>query len=188
MMKRTGCLVGLVMAIALPVIGWQALQYVWYQGSLPFGISAPGIEYRLTDTSGLGPGANEVGLVVYRMDEASARKTESGGLAYLQAEAAPPHAVRMSEREARNRRTYWGWRQTPMAPRWTGHGEHLCGRETGIGAFLDQGDFRCRLDMKIVRRIDGILNSEGAYYAEGRGGSVIIVAPRQQLVILAFSG
>ena len=177
-----GCLGTLAVSIMVCVIGWETLQYSWYQSLLPAGIEAPLVEYKRFRNYGFGPGGDEAGLIVYRMSERSARLLERDGI---------DHLLRAAEAEpGRSRRTYWEWRATPVVldRRWTSHGEHSCGREPSIGSVVDYADFRCGLRPSVVDRIDRIVFASGAYYASGRGSSMIIVAPRERLVVLAYNG
>lgn len=188
MRKRFGCLALLALFGCAPFVGWQAYQYVWSQSLLPHGVETRWIDYRKQAAWGFGPGADQVGLIIYRLDNASLSKIENGGLGYLSDASESPALVNISQRKARERRTYWDWKRTPIVPLWSGHGEHSCGREPGIGAFLDRSDFRCKLDPKTVSRVNAILRSDNAFYAHGRGGSVVLVAPAEKRVILAYSG
>ncbi|WP_293827705.1 hypothetical protein [uncultured Brevundimonas sp.] len=188
MRNRFGCLALLALLVCAPLVGWQTYQYVWYQSVLPHGVEARWIEYRKQAAWGFGPGADEVGLIIYRLEKASLSKIEDGGLAYLSDASESQVLVNASQRKANERRTYWDWKRTPIVPLWSEHGEHNCGREPGIGAFLDRNDFRCKLDPKTVSRVNAIISSDNAFYAHGRGGSVVIVAPAEKRVILAYSG
>lgn len=176
-MKRFGCLWALISVVVLSIIGWQVVAYSWYQGLLPHGLSAPIITYRINRADGFGPGGNEAGLIVYRMSEATARLVERQGLTYLES---------TGRREDHGQ--YFQWRETPLVPLWSGHGEHTCDRTPGIGAFVDYGDLRCHLSKPEVEAINRILSTHGSYVAQGTGSSVIIVAPRQRKIVIAYNG
>jgi len=137
----------------------------------------------------LGPGGNETGIIVYRMNRGSADRIRAGGIAWLEDEATGSHEpLRRSAMDRRLRRTYSNWQTTPMADIWTGHGEHSCGREPGLGVYVDYADFRCRVDPDVIARANRVLRTPGAFVARARGGRIVIVAPAERLVIVAYNG
>ncbi len=177
-----GCVLA---ACATPAV----LEYRWRQNLLPLGVQAPVITYAREVVWGWGPGGNETGLIVYRMDRASAERVQAGGIAWLENEATRSVApLRRPAMDRRMRRTYSDWRMTPLAELWAGHGEHNCGQEPGLGVYLDYADFRCRVDPEEIARANRLLLTPGSFVARARGGRVVIVAPAERLVIVAYNG
>ena len=174
--RRVGCLLVLVTVLAVPWFCWELYSYRYYQGWLPQGVDAPIVQYKKVATPGFGPGGQDTGLLVMHMTDQSANLLEREGLVFLQ-----------NSRSSRAN-DYYGWAGTPVVPMWSGHGEHSCGREPGIAAYVDYGDFRCHLKASVVAEINRIISSPGAYYARGSGSRVIIVAPQHRKVIIAFNG
>jgi hypothetical protein len=174
MSVRAGCLAVFAVLLATLVVGCKVYQHGWYQSLLPPGVDAAVIEYRKAKVDGLGPGGNEAGLLVYRMSPGTAQALKAGGVSYLDARAG----------EGR----WYGWRSTPvvMDARWTRRGEHNCGREPGIGGYL--GDFRCQVDRKVIEEVNLMITAPGSYYAYSPGGRVMILAPAQRKVIVAYIG
>ncbi|MDQ8029620.1 MAG: hypothetical protein REJ23_12915 [Brevundimonas sp.] len=165
------------------------LEYRWRQSLLPLGVRAPVITYAKETTWGWGPGGNETGVIVYRMDRTSAERVRAGGIAWLEGEASRPTGpLQRPAADRRLRRTYSDWRTTPLEALWSGHGEHSCGREPGLGAYVDYDDFRCRVDPEVIARANRVLQTPGAFVARGQAGRIVIVAPAERLVIIAYNG
>lgn len=164
---------------ALGVARFQSAKEAFWRDKLPAGLEVESLEYRKTADYGFGPGGNSAGIVVYRLRYGSAEQFLARGLDTAGRDGS--HARRWR---------YWNWRPTPVAfdARWTRHGDHICGREPGIGAYIDYGDIRCTVDPAVIARVNRIVTGPGAYYAYGSASSVIVVAPAEALVILAFNG
>lgn len=189
MTKRTGCLIALALLIFVPFIAWQIFIYQWYQGVLPVGVTAPVVQYRNTETHGFGPGGDAVGIVVYRMDSRTAARLKQKGIAYLNEAASERGPLTRKERDRVERRTYDSWLQTPVSLEkiGKGHGEHNCGREPGIGAYLDSYNFRCSVSPSVIAEANRILATPGAYYSYRRGrSSLVVLAPAERKVIFAY--
>lgn len=189
MTKRTRFLIALVLLVMVPSVAWQALDYSWYQGALPLGVTAPLVQYKTTKTYGLGPGGNGAGIVVYRMDSQTAARLKDRGIAYLNEAASEDGPLTREQRRKRDRRTYTEWRATPVPLQEVGnsHGDHTCGREPGLGSYLDTFDFRCRVSSQVIRDANRLLSAPGSYYAYRHGRSArVIVAPDERKVIYAY--
>lgn len=60
------------------------------------------------------------------------------------------------------------------------------GTSLGIGGYL--GDFRCQVDRKVIEEVNLMITAPGSYYAYSPGGRVMILAPAQRKVIVAYLG
>lgn len=181
-MRGLAFVVGILIASAALGVGLlRSAEDRWWRTRLPPELGPVSTEYRKTVNYGFGPGGNSAGIVVYRLSAASADSLLDHGLEQLK--NAPVPSASRSWR-------YWDWRPTPVAltKRWTQHGEHSCGKEPGIGAYIDYAALRCDVDPAVITRVNSILSRPRAYYAYGSASSVILVAPRERLVVLAFNG
>jgi hypothetical protein len=105
----------------------------------------------------------------------------SGGLPYL---------IAHSLAEGRDdRRSYYGWRRTPVV-----RDNHWSAPEAGepeavsLTAYLNRYGFEIPVDGDVAAEADRLMRTPGAYYAYGRGGSMVIVAPRVKRVVMAYAG
>jgi hypothetical protein len=165
--------------VALGVRWFRSAEDKLWRDRLPGGLESASIEYRKTADYGGGPGGNSAGIVIYRLSQESAERFLKDGIGRGRDDRHP------------RRWTYRNWRPTPVLfdERWTRHGDNGCsGREPGIGAYIDYGRFRCTVDPSVIARANQIAMRPGAYYAYGSASSVIIVAPTEGLVVLAFNG
>lgn len=187
MVVRGRTLVASALMLSVLLAGTVALGVSWLRSAedklwldrLPAGLGSASIEYRKTADFGGGPGGNSTGIVVYRLPQESAER-------FLR------DVIGQGRDDRRPRGwAYWNWRPTPVSfdERWTRLSDNGCsGREPGIGAYVDYGQFRCTVDPSVIARANQIAMRPGAYYAYGSANSVIIVAPTEGLVILAFNG
>lgn len=173
-----GVLIGTVM---LATWWYRSVEDRLWRDRLPSELGRVSTEYRKTADYGFGPGGNSAGIIVFRLEAHSADRLLANGIGPLE-----QAGVRPGSRSWR----FWNWRPTPVVfdGRWTRKGDHVCGGEPGIGAYVDYAAFRCDLDPAVIARVNGILSRPGAYYAYGSASSVILVAPRERLVVLAFNG
>lgn len=180
--SRLAVVLGVLIGTVVLATGWyRSVEDRFWRDRLPAELGRVSTEYRKTADYGFGPGGNSAGVILYRLPAHSADALLENGIGPLE-----PVGARSGSRSWRFR----NWRPTPVVfdERWTRHGDHLCGQEPGIGAFVDYAAFRCDVDPAVVARVNRISSRPGAYYAYGRAGSVILVAPRERLVILAFNG
>jgi hypothetical protein len=72
------------------------------------------------------------------------------------------------------------WRQNPLSA-----DKHI---PLSIRNFLEIYGFAIPLDPAMEKFANRVIWSKGAYYAYGRGGSLIVVAPREKVIIFAYAG
>ncbi len=58
----------------------------------------------------------------------------------------------------------------------------------GIANFLARNDLEISIDRNVEREVDHAINSPGSFYRFGPGSRLIIVAPKQQRIFLAYAG
>lgn len=180
--RRLAVVLGVLIATVMLGIGWyrSAEDRLW-RHRLPVELGPVSTEYRKTADYGFGPGGNSAGIIVFRLTAQAADGLLENGIGPLE---------QAGRRSGSRSWRFWNWRPTPVVfdERWTRRGDHLCGDEPGIGAYIDYAAFRCDVDPTVIAHVNMILSRPGAYYAYGSASSVILVAPREGLVILAFNG
>lgn len=181
-----GCLVVVVVIVAALWIAWEVYSYRAEMARIPQNLSIEYTVYENEEAWGFGPGGNETGLTLYRLNGEDAARLLK--LAHGPSESELIRAV-MGRRP--DRRDYGTWRPTPIDPSaedFLWDREHIKGNPARIADFLGHYGFTIEVDPKIAAGVDRIINAPGAYYAPGRGGTLIIVAPREKLVIFAYAG
>jgi len=172
---RKGCLLQLVVLLAIPVLLWKVYAYSWRLSHAPAGLGIWLILSADEESWGFGPGGNETGLIVYKLSETAAERVAAGGVSYL------------AELGGR----YSGWKTTPIEHdrRWLPHPEWRkpVPDRASIVHFLDQYGFGIKVDQQVSAMIDAALSSHGSYYAYGRTGLVIVI-PNTQRAIYAYAG
>ncbi len=174
-------LFGLVAAV-LVAAGPTACKYAWrgLEGRLalthvPKPLHVTRILYRVENVEGVGPGGNETGLIVYELPIEAARQIEAGGMAFVS-------QLNVGER---NRPWYYNWAQTP-SKRWCD--AHRKTDWANIQDFLGRWGHPISLRADVLHSINGALNSDQNYFACGKGGSLLILVPRERRVYFAYSG
>lgn len=138
------------------------------------------ILYVSEEAWGFGPGANETGIIVYKMPEVVAHELETSGLAYLQ--ALPKNPGRGWQGR------YSQWRLTPVVNdgRWPSARERGDWVSPGIGDYIFKYVYT-PLDAEVEQMVNEAIFSGGSYYAYGRIGMIILI-PHTRRIVYAYNG
>ena len=152
---------------------------------VPPALEATEILYVAEEAWGIGPGANETGIIVYAMPEAAAGKIEVGGQAFLEG----------LEGSRGWRGRYRDWHATPFDPTVRGafdiwaqkaH-DQSCNHGGGIAAYMFRYTVCIPFDPKWEALANDALASPGSYYAFGRIGMLMLI-PSENRIIYAYNG
>ena len=182
-----GCLSFILFAFATLWMAWQVMAFNHERERFPEAISVAEKIYENEKSWGFGPGGNETGLALYRLEKADAER-----LIQSQDRLETSEEIAAAMGRSRDHRDYREWHKTPFDPQEAGTPWSYSERGVGqfdIAEFLFRGGgFGIKVDDAAARDVNRILNSPGAYYATGAGSSLIVVAPRDGLIIYSFAG
>lgn len=147
---------------------WELYQRSWYTDILPAQVGVDGVLVMHMD-AGL---MEACGAVVFRLDEQTSQALMQQGKAYLR-RATRPRSV-----ERHPRLTFPVWQPTPY---------EMTGEGMGLEDRWMVGLSCAAMPEALSRDIDEALSTPGAYFAHTPEG-LVLVAPRQQLVVFANVG
>lgn len=159
-------LVPIALSILLSIIfaSWEREQRLSF---VPKKLSVSNIVYTKEEIFGFGPGGNETGVLVYELPERTARDIEKIGIEYF---------IDAIDRQGNNIDLYQKWQKTPTAD------------IENIENYLGRYGFGISIDPRIENEIDETILKSGSFFANGRGGRILIVNPKTRRVFLAYSG
>ncbi|AFY94074.1 hypothetical protein [Chamaesiphon minutus] len=134
---------------------------------VPEKLSVSNIVYTKEEVFGFGPGGNETGVLVYELPDKIASDIEKIGIEYF---------VNLTPRQGNNSDLYRKWQKTPITD------------VNKIEEHLDRYGFGISIDRHIENEIDEAISKPGSFFANGRGGRILIVNPKNRRVFLAYSG
>ncbi len=148
--------------------------------AIPSALHATGMSYRKEDFGGIGPGANEAGVVVYPLPAAVVGQIERQGMAFF--DALGPD--------------WSGWGASPVvmgddwgpAPQSAGYFVSASPLELRLNRYPGGGEVSAGVSPDIRDRIDAAITQAGSYYAFRPGGGLIIVNPARAEAYFVFSG
>jgi len=181
-----GCLVALALVVATPVIAWKFFAYFVEMNRIPDGLSINGKIHGEEQTFGFGPGGAETGLAIYVLSSDDAERLKAQNATLIDSDRIGA-AMGQSGK-------FGAWRRTPIDvdgdPRsWGESGQVETPRAAPrIRNFLGRYGFAIPVEPPVEALVDSVISTDGAYYAYGQGGSLIVVAPKQELIIFAFAG
>lgn len=170
-----------VVVIAFPS-AWKIWQSKQRLQLVPPAMAVSEILYVSTKTSGLGPGGNEAGIVVYEMPQSTREKIEQEGISWLS-------GLSGSGKSWYGR--YHTWHTTPFDPHvrkafdiWT---MERCGHKGGVAGYMFRYGVCIPLDEEIENLANEALSSPNSYYAFGRIGMLLLI-PDKKRIVYAFNG
>jgi len=172
---RIGLTLSTIAVIVLALGGaWSFHVYQFHLGLVPDGIRVSGISYVKEENFGFGPGGNETGLLVFNLENQTVQEIQQQGMGYFAG--------------LRNGYTADAWHQTPLRinNQWASGADSA--KPPKIRDYLDKYGFILEFDPRILNEIDSALSSPGSYYVYGRGGLLIIVAPKFKKVYAPYAG
>ncbi len=186
--SRHGCLGCFGLFMALFVAGYVALkvyEHRFEQYLFPARIEVTSTIYRVEENWGFGPGGNETGVIVYGLDEATSKRLQQTGRSLVD-----DRSIRAAVGGAN--RDYYEWKQTPIdgsERQWSSNDpSHGSTDSSLILRYLNRYGFGVAVAPSMASEIDDTLSNTGAYYAYGRGGSLIVIAPKKRQLIFAYAG
>ena len=144
--------------------------------------------YVKEDSWGMGPGANETGVILYKLPDETAREILKTGLSYF---TAIPTKIN-SSRDWRN--VYGRWQETPiLADRnWadpeSDREKISASSPQKLSNYINRYGFGIPIDPLIEKEVNNAISKSVSYLTYGRGGSVLIVIPYKRKVVFAYSG
>jgi len=166
---------------------WVVYACRFEMARIPGNLSVEHTVYRSERNWGFGPGGNETGLTLYRLAGKDAER-----LVKLAPGLTTDARIRAAMGRWRQGGDYGRWHPTPIDPstadEFARDDKLLPGNHVKIDDFLERYGHSIVVDAKIANDVDRIINAPGAYYAPGPGSSLIVVAPREELVIFACAG
>lgn len=183
-----GCLVALATIAVLLWGSWEWHKYSNEMARFPDRISIDGTVFQEEQSWGFGPGGNETGLAVYRLDDEVAERLIEAAPVLTDHEAIE---AAMGRRDNHRNGQYYDWQRTPLKPASFGGmwGDYdSVTEEFELAQSLGKNGFAIDVDEEIAREVDEVLNSEGSYYAQARGGVIFVVAPEKRWVIFMYRG
>jgi len=173
------------------VLSWKAFEYRFHLHFVPEGMGVWWVRYVAEESWGFGPGGNETGIIVFDMPEKVQDALDQHGISWL--ETLPPNSW--------GRQGYYrDWQSTPLSASefWTNQEE--CPPENSdrylliypngcpsIAGYMGRYGFSIPFDSDVERMVNQAVFSDGAYYAYGRTG-VLIIIPAQGRIVYVYSG
>lgn len=160
---------------------WTALETRHRLAFVPDALEVRQIEYANEASEGLGPGANEAGILVYALPKPIADRIEAEGLAFL--DLLPDNT---RPRSAAWQGRFEDWQPTPVVPdaRWPagtgGHDAIVYDYVCAYGVCID-------IDDAILEDATSALTEHGNYVAYGRIG-MLVVSPKRRRAYFLYTG
>lgn len=147
---------------------------------IPEVLQVSSIKYRKREAFGIGPGANEAGIIMYSLKEQVAQQIMKEGMQFFRNIPHAPHFPKAWHQ------IHTDWSETPLKPSkyW----------KAGVNAdsTYDAYDYICyyiSIDVEptIIKQANQIINEPGSYYAYARIG-LIVVSPDKRIVLYMYNG
>jgi hypothetical protein len=106
-MRKHGCIIAFALVVLLPVATYKFAEWRFEMSRIPDGLSIHGAQYQSEESWGFGPGGNETGFVIYRLDEDQAE-------ALIAKTAALANTASIEAATGKSEAVYGEWRQTPI--------------------------------------------------------------------------
>lgn len=166
--------------LASPVIAYKLYERAFVLGRVPAPLEVAEVEYQLEQSWGIGgPGDNETGFVIYRLDDASARWAVDQGQNLANA---LPGGSEM-------------WSATPIddvseSDKWHPDDDEGTTRphQPNVREYLSKYGFEIDVEPTRQMEVDRALQTPGSLYSYGRGGSVTVVDPSRRKVYFFYAG
>lgn len=183
-----GCLTVLACGLIAIWIGLEFLRFQNERARIPENLSIEHKIYGEEESFGFGgPGDAETGLALYRLSNRDAER-----LAAISTELTDDASIREAVGRRPKRHDYGTWHPTPFDPAIAGYpwdrSEFPAGSFDMEEFLWREGAFGIKVEPAVGREVNRIINAPGAYYASGRGSSLIVVAPDHELIIFAYAG
>lgn len=180
-----GCATVLAVHLAALLGTCVYLKASFENGRIPSNTRVEQTIFSKEEAWGLGPGGNEAGLLIYELNSEDAahlvsRERFLKSSDQIRSEIDPADS------------SYYEWKRTPI-PNILQESENECADRTEsstlrIEDYIQQYCYFITVDPAYKQMVDKIIALPGSYHAFGDGGSLIIVAPRQRKIVLAYAG
>lgn len=137
---------------------------------------------------GIGPGANEAGLAIYRLQNDAMERLRAVRLGSADSDT-------LQKVFGSSRWNYGKWKATPLTGR--DRSDFLERSVLGLPAPVERVDIvnytgktgvEIDIDPAVRSRVNTILTTTGSFYAYGRAGAMTIISPRTKEVIFTYAG
>lgn len=182
-MKRLFLITSMIVIVTITLTSaWKAWQSKQLLYLVPPDMAVSKILYVSTKASGLGPGGNEAGIILFEMPRLTREMIKREGISWLSGLSG-------------SGKSWYGqypkWHETPFDPSvpkatdiWTMEG---CGHEGGIAGYMFRYGVCIPLDHKIEETVNEALSSPNNFYAFGRIGMLVLI-PDSDLIVYAYNG
>jgi hypothetical protein len=170
----------LLVIFSSPYILFKIYERNYMLSSVPDALEVNSISYKMEESWGIGPGANEAGIRVYPLSEAIAKEIEQNGIKFF--DTMPPNKnQKINDWHGR----FENWAETPIT-----ESHHWAPKENP--SVFNIYEYVCKyghIDIKpeIMEQANSIVNGKGSYYAYGRLG-LIVVSPKNRIVLYMYNG
>lgn len=171
----------LVLLMAFLVCGCVPTERERQLGLVPEALRVTSVVYSAEIGHGIGPGANETGIVVYEMPAAFRRALEDEGFAHLGTLAMPLRD---------GTPTYDRWQATPVKaePDWPRQNYRSDAKDYRIRDYTDQFMIN-EMDASVEAMVNSALTAPGSYYVQHKWRiALIVLIPSERRIIFAYSG
>jgi hypothetical protein len=174
-------IVAISVFVLLPLV-YKSLEAKFYYNRTPRGAGLGMIAYLQSQSWGLGPGGNETGIVVFRLNRQSARELQEQPSEFF-ARLAEQHAQPNTGYDCR---IYEQWTGTPLEAEREPNDEGQSGPLTW-DRFANRYGFGITIPNAYRRMVDRSFAAPGSYYSIGRCG-LFIFMPNERTAAYMFAG
>lgn len=156
-------------------------QYVIYQHHLSFLPNSMHVSkqlYSSEESWGFGPGGNETGLIEFDLPSDISENVGKKGISYL-------------NQLGNSAKCYGSWQETPISMDgdvWYKNGDGQVGTSPDIENYLYRYGFYIPIKQSIINEVNQSISVSESYLDYCQGGGVIIVIPKINKIIFAYSG
>lgn len=165
-----------IMVVASPYIAYKTMIYSHYKSYLPPDMGVWKQLYSKNESWGFGPGGNETGLIEFELPSRVSESITKEGTDYL-------------KRLKSGKGCSDEWQETPnIGQNWYKTDNTNNSTIPEIQNYLYRYGFYIPIDKEIINEVNQTISKPGSYLSYCQGGGVIIVMPKIQKIIFAYSG
>ena len=157
---------------------YQYVVYQHHQSFIPNSMHVSKQLYASEESLGFGPGGNETGLIEFELPSDISQNVEKEGIAYL---------TQLSD----SGKCYGKWQETPISTDsdvWYKNADGQDSTAPDIENYLYRYGFYTAIKQSIINEVNQFISVPGSYLDYCQGGGVIIVIPKINKIIFAYSG
>lgn len=178
----------IVIPIALAVFATPVLIYWTFEtlhrlSFFPQELNVGNLIFANEESWGFGPGGNETGIIVYELPDDVAKKIEKNGINFLNGKSPDDKETDQSSKDE-------NWQQTPIlqSDEWIESEGAALPKKPNISGYLGKYGFSIDIDSRVRTKIDSALEKNGSYFHYTSHGGVLMIIPRERMVLYAYHG